>query len=369
MSDAPRDAPAGAVGRLAWLDVAKAFAIVLVVFGHASRSVERTDGLSWDEGLRFADQLIYSFHIPLFFVLAGYAASLVAGRGIAAQARGLFWGVAVPYLVWTVIWVGLKIAFPGSVNEPAAWGDLATALWQPVEHMWFLQHLLIARLFWIAVDRIGAGGSVAGSTIVLALLGAASGMAILEGEPKSVAGLLGNIAFVGAGAIWVPALLKRAGDARLFALAGVAFVGWLLIAIQLGADDLGLLGFVAALMASLVVLVAVWQLPPPSGRFGLTIAFLGEASLAIYVIHSIVIALVRAALHRAGALDETLLIALGTLLGLVIPAALYWGALALSARTGWPVTRYAGLGAATRSYYIATPRPVPDVATVVPAQS
>ncbi len=368
MSDAPRDAPMGA-GRLGWLDTAKALAIGLVVFGHASRSVERTDGLSWGEGLRLADQLIYSFHIPLFFVLAGYAASLVAGRGFGAQARGLFWGVAVPYLVWTVAWVGLKIVFPGSVNEPAAWSDLATALWRPVEHMWFLQHLLIARLFWIAVDRLEAGGLKAGSAIVVALFAVASWIATVEGEPRSVAALLGNIALVGVGAIWVPALLKRAGDVRLFAAAGMAFVAWGIVAMQLGADDLGLMSFVAAVLASFVVLVAVWQLPPPSGRFARTSAFLGEASLAIYVIHSIVIALVRAMLHKAGALDETVLIALGTVLGIAVPAVLYWAALALSVRMGWPLTRYAGLGTATRSHYIAIQRPVPVVATAAPARS
>lgn len=368
MSDAPRDALAGA-GRLGWLDTAKALAIGLVVFGHASRSVERTDGLSWGEGLRFADQLIYSFHIPLFFVLAGYAGSLVAGRGFGAQARGLIWGVAVPYLVWTVAWVGLKIVFPGSVNEPAAWSNLAAALWQPVEHMWFLQHLLIARLFWIAVDRVEASGLVAGSAIVVALFGAASWIAMVEGEPRSVAALLGNIAFVGVGAIWVPALLKRAGDVWLFAAAGLAFVAWVFVAMQLSADDLGLMSFTAAVLASFVVLVAVWQLPPPAGRFARTVAFLGEASLAIYVIHSIVIALVRAVLNKAGALDEPVLIALGTVLGIAVPATLYWAVLALSARTGWPLTRYAGLGTATRSHYIALRRPVSVVATAVPARS
>lgn len=372
MADASRrDAPlqAGAAGRLAWLDIAKAIAIALVVFGHASRSVERTDGLVWSDGLRLADQLIYSFHIPLFFVLAGYAASLVAGRGFAAQARGLFWGVAVPYIVWTVVWVGLKIAFPGSVNEAASWSDLATALWRPVEHMWFLQHLLIARLFWIGAERAGASGVAGGSAVVLALFAVASWMTTVEGEPKSVTALLGNIAFVGAGAIWVPLLLKHAREAGLIAAAGVALAAWAILAMHLGGDDIGLLSFVAALLASLVVLTAVWQMPLPVGRVGRTMAFAGEASLAIYVIHSIVIAVVRAVLQKAGMLDEALLIVTGTVLGIVIPAVLYWVALAASARTGCSLTRFAGLGTATRSYYLPTQQSGPRAAAAVPAQS
>jgi fucose 4-O-acetylase-like acetyltransferase len=365
----PRPMADSGAGRLAWLDYAKAFAIALVVFGHASRSVERTDGLVWGDGLRLADQLIYTFHIPLFFVLAGYAASLVAGRGIAAQARGLFWGVAVPYVVWTVVWVGLKVSFPGSVNEAASWSDLATALWRPVEHMWFLQHLFIARLFWIGAERAGAGGVTGGSAIVLGLFAVASWMATVEGDPKSVTALLGNIAFVGAGAIWVPVLLKYARDPRLIAVAGLAFAGWGILASSLEADELGLRSFAAALLASLVVLKAVWYMSPPVGRFGRTMAFVGEASLAIYVTHSIVIALVRALLQKAGVLDEALLITLGTVLGLVVPAAIYWVALAASARTGWPLARLAGLGTATRSYYLKTTRPAVVAAQAATAGS
>lgn len=370
MSNASRRAapqPDGVATRLAWLDYAKALAIALVVFGHASRSVERTDGLVWSDRLRLADQLIYSFHIPLFFVLAGYAAYLVAGRGFKAQARGLFWGIAVPYAVWTVAWVSLKIMFPGSVNEAASWSDLATAVWRPVEHMWFLQHLMIARLFWIAADRIGAGGWMWGSAIVLALFAAASWMATVEGEPKSLSALLGSIAFVGAGAIWVPLLLEHARKGGLIVGAALAFVGWTILAAQLGADDLGLVSFGAALLASLVVLTAVWQMRSPVGPVGRMVAFVGEASLAIYVMHCIVIAIVRVALQKAGMLDEALLISTGTVLGIFVPAAFYWVALAVSARSGWPLTRFAGLGTATQSHYLPTRQPVRLAA--VPAQS
>jgi peptidoglycan/LPS O-acetylase OafA/YrhL len=98
-------------------------------------------------------------------------------------------------------------------------------------------------------------------------------------------------------------------------------------------------------------------------------AFVGEASLAIYVIHSIVIAVVRAVLQKAGMLDEALLIMTGTVLGIAIPAILYWVALAASARTGWPLARFAGLGTATRSYYLPTQQPGARAGAAVPAQS
>ena len=45
--------------RLAWVDNAKAFGMFLVVWGH-------TSGIHQD-----AKELIYAFHVPLFFFLAG----------------------------------------------------------------------------------------------------------------------------------------------------------------------------------------------------------------------------------------------------------------------------------------------------------
>lgn len=362
---------AGDAGRLAWLDYAKAFAIALVVFGHASRSVERTDGLVWSAGLRYADHLIYTFHIPLFFILAGFAASLMMGRGVAAQARGLFWGLCVPYVVWSVVWVGLKIAFPGAVNEPATWSDLITAIWLPVEHMWFLQHLLIARLFWMVVEKATAGSERLhiSSALIVALFAVASLTAVFEPEPRLATALLSNIGFVGAGLVWLPEFLKRVHADRQLIFAVAAFVGWLILAMSLAPDDLGALSFSAALLAAFAVVAVVVRVQPPRGIVARTAAFVGEASLAIYVIHSIVIAAVRAVLQKAGLLDEAFLIVTGTVLGLAIPAILYWVALAASVRTRWPLARLAGLGTATRSYYLKTTRPAVVAAQAATAGS
>ena len=44
--------------RLAWLDIAKAITIFLVVFGHTLR-----DGV--------AKQIVYAFHVAAFFLLSG----------------------------------------------------------------------------------------------------------------------------------------------------------------------------------------------------------------------------------------------------------------------------------------------------------
>lgn len=44
--------------RIGWIDIAKGIGIILIVLGHSSQGIVR--------------QIIYSFHVPLFFILSGY---------------------------------------------------------------------------------------------------------------------------------------------------------------------------------------------------------------------------------------------------------------------------------------------------------
>lgn len=51
------------INRIEWVDIAKGIAILLVVLGHTGLAVGSA---------RYLDAFIYSFHLPLFFVLSGY---------------------------------------------------------------------------------------------------------------------------------------------------------------------------------------------------------------------------------------------------------------------------------------------------------
>ncbi len=353
-----------AAARLHWIDTAKAVAILLVVFGHASRSIERTDGLVWPDWLRFADTLIYSFHIPLFLILAGFTASLHRGRPVAEQARALFWGLFVPYAVWTVIWVGLKMSFPGSVNTPLGLSDLLTALWRPVEHMWFLQHLLIARLLWMAMDGITGERrwlSLGSLVIFLMLLDCA----LMTGTPHaetSLGYILGNAGLFGAGRIWLPRVLESRNQPWIIAAAAGLAALWLLLELTLSPPDSSILGEIAALSISFAILIVISRQPAPSNLPARLFAFLGEASLAIYLMHPIIIGLVRSLLAKFATLDETSLLVAGTILGVLLPALAYALLLSLAARSGSPILRWIGLGTATRSHYLWFASPAPAAA-------
>ena len=56
------------VVRILWIDIAKAYGIILVFYGHF---VERLSGLGYDAAF-IQLKFIYSFHMPLFFIICGY---------------------------------------------------------------------------------------------------------------------------------------------------------------------------------------------------------------------------------------------------------------------------------------------------------
>jgi len=334
--------------RLAWLDYAKAIGIFLVVFGHASRSIERTQGLTWSEHLQALDGIIYAFHMPLFFLLAGYAASLQRAQASALFWKALFWGVAVPYLVWSAVWIGLKILMPDAANFPLDVSALGNILWQPVEHFWFLYHLFFIRAGWYLAGHVPGKGGVIQAALIL--LSAAAAAILLTAYPDLdwVAGFLRNFAIYGIGLVLLPPLLAHwsNGPSMRLVLLGVVLWMWGLVMGGAAANIWPAVG------GSLAVAGLAMALPQPSGPVSRTFAYLGEASLAIYVMHLLAAAAMRIGLAKFGLLSEPVLLIAATVAGLLLPAFAYWCVLSMAQWKAPALPRFLGLGMASRSAYL-----------------
>jgi fucose 4-O-acetylase-like acetyltransferase len=343
-------------GRLVWLDYAKAIGIMLVVFGHASRSIGRTPGLVWSPGLEALDGVIYAFHMPLFFMLAGFAAGLARTSGAAALGRSLLWGVAVPYLVWSTVWIGLKIAFPEAANVAMTAADLAGVLVRPVEHMRFLYHLFFMRLGWFAIERLGDLGTSRRPVAIIAALALAWAVMELAPGHDTLVGFLLNFALYGFGLAVLPMLLGKLGNGSSLGLVALGALSWV-AGLAVPSASGSLLALVLPALGGSLIVVALARVLPPPETFALRLlAFLGEASLAIYVLHLIVGAVLRVALAKAGLLSEPALLAAATAGGLALPALACALAQAAATASGRPLVLYLGLGTATRSRYWALPK-------------
>lgn len=55
-----------------WVDNVKVFACVLVVLGHFFQSMIKSDVLPANDLYQWFNQMIYYFHVPLFFICSGY---------------------------------------------------------------------------------------------------------------------------------------------------------------------------------------------------------------------------------------------------------------------------------------------------------
>lgn len=53
------------------IDIVKGIAIVLVVYGHVLRGLESASIASDGNFFKLGNKLLYSFHMPLFFILSG----------------------------------------------------------------------------------------------------------------------------------------------------------------------------------------------------------------------------------------------------------------------------------------------------------
>jgi len=114
------------------LDFSKGVLILLVVLGHALQVTQE----DFTSNAVFTG--IYSFHMPLFFVLAGWSQWYSVSRraaGIKISVLGKFKVLYLPYLIWSIV-VILPLWF-----DSGDWGVLARMLLNPFSSYWFLDIL------------------------------------------------------------------------------------------------------------------------------------------------------------------------------------------------------------------------------------
>ncbi len=156
--------------RVTWVDLARGVGIILVVIGHASGGVIDSPLGSHAIALRWIFLTIYTFHMPLFFILAGL---FVADR-LAANPKkfvtNTFTKIARAYSTWAIIQFTVIYMMGNALNHPATGPylpQLISIIWQPVSQFWFLYALFFMQIFaWVAVPRIGATGFFALAAVI-----------------------------------------------------------------------------------------------------------------------------------------------------------------------------------------------------------
>ncbi len=299
-----------------WVDSAKGLGIVLVVSGHAVVGLRDANLLPPDHWLQTANYLVYTFHMPLFFLLGG----LFVPRRLETSARPFLQGLPArllyPYFLWSVVQLTFIHLAGSTVNHPApltAERVLALA-WQPTSQYWylhalFLMHVVSALLY----RRVWVFG-----LFVVALV--ALGSKDLLGLPEVINSFCRFFIFYVCGVALGEHLSRGEAQRVGPGITTIAAVGWLLLGLTALDHGVGYWDVAALPAAYAGALACVGLAHTAPVRASPVIRYLGRHSMPIFLLHVLFTAGGRIALHDlAGLRDGVLLYGLLLALGIAGP--------------------------------------------------
>lgn len=306
-----------------WVDLAKGVGIILVVYGHVARGLDAA-GLYPDQHSFFLiDSVIYSFHMPLFFVLSGlyflptfkrYGAGPLIGRKIDS--------LIYPYIVWSVIQGGIEIALSHFTNAHTGIGAILDILWQPHDQFWFLYALFFVFLLFTLMFRFALHGSASWLALLLLLVAFAGNVHV---SVPAVDYVVNYGVFFACGVLLsqYPAVLGASAGPRTIGSAVIAFA-LAQVALHDFALPPGALGRMLTLLLVLLsigcVLAFCRSLRPSAFRW---LDVLGKNSMPIYLMHIIFASGTRVVLSKLFHVEGLWIqITAGILMGLLAPLVL-----------------------------------------------
>jgi fucose 4-O-acetylase-like acetyltransferase len=310
-----------ALSRLAWVDVAKGVGIILVVAGHSLDGIISA-GMTGATGVLAAAQYwIYTFHMPLFFLLAGlFIYRRVrddTSRFLKTTATRILW----PYLLWSLIQGLIVMMAAPYVNHPPQAGDsiVSMLLWDPGAQFWFTYALLLMHLASCLIVPALGPRALLGLAVVFSFVPVAVPL------PRVFALACHFFPFYAAGVCLggsnlslsrVPAALRRPWT---WVGAGAAWMLCAGLAYSHGDGYWSVATYPAAVFGTIAVLSIATTPAVATNRF---LAFVGARSMSIFLLHVIFVAGVRVALEwRAGITSAALLLPVLVAAGIVGPLA------------------------------------------------
>ncbi|PZU56918.1 MAG: glycosyl transferase [Sphingobium sp.] len=263
--------------RLDWVDAARGIGIVAVVVGHV-----------WTRGaLRDA---VYSFHMPLFFLLSGY---LFRARPLLPFAGRLLLLQGVSYVAFLALVVGIDILVEGSRGRLGIFHVWPRDLWRlayggsqlrgPFTVFWFVPCLVFAR---IAFDAclVRLPGVRGGAWLALGFfsLGLAYGLGWwTDVSPLGLLTVPMAFFLLWVGLVWRGIAWRSWMLALLLPLSFAGLFMWPTLNMKAGDYGLPLLSIGGAIATSFLVfrLARLWPFATPPVRY------LGRASLVIMYLH------------------------------------------------------------------------------------
>jgi fucose 4-O-acetylase-like acetyltransferase len=281
--------------RIEWLDLARGIGVVLVVAGHAERGLAAA-AIAQGQGWRLFDLGLYTFHMPLFMLLAGLNVPASLRRGRNEFLAGKLWTIAWPYVLWSLVQGVLMVELSGMTNGHVDWAGLTMIGWRPISPFWFLYALMV---YMSVVAAIGIRARV------LVPLAVAGQLALQFAPRRFIAGdsidhqLCYQAAFFVAGVLAssrIKALRLRTARVLLPLAMACWWAAFRAMPLS-GATPYLEPASLPAAFAGIVIVLALSRLLAQTALRPLFVG-LGQASMTIYVMHILGTAGARTALTR-----------------------------------------------------------------------
>lgn len=277
--------------RQAWIDRSRGLGVILVVFGHVLGGLVRANMFPAGMPASMMDFTLYTFHMPLFFFLAGLNVEHSLARGAKRFLSEKLWTIAYPYVLWSLIQGGIAMMFSADANSPVYPADLAAIWYRPIAQFWFLYALMICHTLIVLVPQ----------RLLLAVLSAA-GFVVFEFLPvrpdmsltlHHLPLYLLGIALADPLRVWTPTFVK---GWIAVAVAAICFAGAVMLGWSLAPGDSFAVAAIPACLLGIVLVVLFCKLAASSPFAWL--AYVGRLSMTIYVLHILVTSAVRLIIVR-----------------------------------------------------------------------
>lgn len=142
--------------RLDYIDIAKSLGMLTIIWGHIVH-----------EG--WSNQIVYAFHIPLFFFLSGMVFNASKYHTVGELIRKRVKTLLIPYLIFSLItwalWVGMRVASHDSTNYwyPLLQTFIAQGSAGFLRHnlpLWFVTCLFVVEVMYYYINKLPKWGAI-----------------------------------------------------------------------------------------------------------------------------------------------------------------------------------------------------------------
>ena len=295
--------------REVWLDYLRAFACILVTVGHLLKSLEEASIIKDCMLVSLFVQMIYHFHVNIFFFCSGYLfqKSYSTGVGQSGIVRKFIRCIdlVVPYVVFSAITYVIKVVLGSDVNSPIENSLIGILLNKPINQMWYLYALIMIMM----LTPVIKSGKMAYIIFCLAF-GVKVVLNIGNCAIEPVRYLFGNEIWFVLGMLWNYKKIEL--NKVVSVICGILFILLALYEYKFGITNVWF-NFILTFIGLFASIGIVWRMTHEREKMTFVWKMLSKYMFQIYLMHTICAAGIRIILMRL----ENTSIMIHTIMGLI----------------------------------------------------